>query len=93
MVIFFAFYVRLDSMQQILPTLRKIYTGMVSAYRIYEFIEKDDEIEIFKFKDVYTKNALEMINITLKDKKDNDKVILNDVSLCTDCRFIGFRGN
>jgi len=30
-VIFFAFYVRLDSMQQILPTLRKIYQGMKAS--------------------------------------------------------------
>jgi len=31
-------------MQQILPTLRKIYGGMQAAYRIYEII--DTEIDL-----------------------------------------------
>jgi hypothetical protein len=34
-IIFFAFYVRLDSMQQLLPSLRKIYAGMEAGCWLY----------------------------------------------------------
>ena len=44
-LIFFAFFVRLDSMQQLFPSLKAVYNGTVSYEAIYKIISRKPVVD------------------------------------------------